>query len=222
MLCFPHVFLSSFVAYDIIFVLTVLSILISTFLREDVRLTKDELYRSDVKLIDELYRSDFSIVPRQLCSPAPDDHETNIKVSSIVVHVLQNQRNCIVGRVANNSTVQRSTSSKYYVSWTTYSKVFYPSFCIGPAYLMTVDVIPKLFEGTLQRPSIETSDDALVTGIVAEEQDIQRTDVALFLRILENSSNSTYSASDQLRGHYAVSPVDPRMIRQIWTYDMKN
>ncbi len=149
------------------------------------------------------------------------DDDTYVSMPKVLqlVRAVRNQRNIIVGYAYSHAPVQRWTWSKYYVPWKVYGKLFYPRFCTGPAYIMTVDVIPKLFKGTLQIPFVERGEDAVVTGIVAEKQGIQRTHLDSFLRTADDSSGA---ARDQLQDHYAVTSVDPKMMRQIWTYDIKS
>jgi hypothetical protein len=126
---------------------------------------------------------------------------------------IRKERHQIFCTLLLHSTVNRDITSKYYVPRESYDKDFYPSYCNGPFYIMTSDVIPQLFQATLMTRYMENTDDGLVTGIVAENEGIERTQVAV-MGDLRNPSPR--SLRDRLVSDYGVYHIDAPTIRQLW------
>jgi hypothetical protein len=132
------------------------------------------------------------------------------------VHSIQGKRNSIYGDVFYNTPVGREPSSKYYVSWEAYGKPLFPPFCVGTAYIMTSDVVSKLLAASLKKLCPESSEDAFVTGIVAEELGIERVNMNPFT----HHRKYLTPASSQLTGDFGVGNVEAMFIRQIWRFDL--
>jgi hypothetical protein len=141
-----------------------------------------------------------------------DIYLTMPKVLKFVASIRKEQ-NQIFCTILYNNPVTRDITSKYYVPRDSYDKDFYPPYCNGPFYIMTSDVIPKLFQGTLKTRYMENTDDGLVTGIVAVDQGIQRTNMVSFGDIKNPSKRSL---KDRLEADYGVYHLDPPTIRQLW------
>jgi beta-1,3-N-acetylglucosaminyltransferase 5 len=102
-----------------------------------------------------------------------DDIYVQIPRLFTTLEPIKGTNNAIYGTVFKNHKVYRSVSSKYCVPRELYSHSHFPDFCVGEAYIMTRDVIPKLFRGLMKKTNTG-SEDAVVTGVVAEELGIQR------------------------------------------------
>lgn len=79
----------------------------------------------------------------------------------------------IYGRLIKNRKAVRNRKSKYYVSKGEYHHVVYPSFCTGPAYVLSGDIIHDLYEQALKTIYIKL-EDVFITGIVADSLGIFR------------------------------------------------
>ncbi len=103
---------------------------------------------------------------------ADDDVYVQIPRLLATLEHIKGKNNAIYGTVFKRG-VPRSASDKHCVAREAYNKSQFPDFCVGEAYIMTRDAIPKLFTGLMERMNAG-SEDAIVTGVVAEELGIQR------------------------------------------------
>uniref|UniRef100_A0ABD2W8T5 Hexosyltransferase n=1 Tax=Trichogramma kaykai TaxID=54128 RepID=A0ABD2W8T5_9HYME len=109
-----------------------------------------------------------------------DDMFINVPRLMSFIGKHRRDRNVIFGKVAKKWKPVRNKSSKYYVSPQKYRSPFYPDFCTGPAYLMSNDVINKLYEGALNETFLKL-EDVFVTGIVASKLGVRRVHANEFL-----------------------------------------
>ena len=56
-----------------------------------------------------------------------------------------------IGRCHSKEPVNRNSSSKYFVSYLNYKNKYLPPFCVGSAYLLTIDLIHVLYDTSLQK-----------------------------------------------------------------------
>ena len=75
--------------------------------------------------------------------------------------------NSILCRVWKDPIVNRNESSKFYVSYSEYSGKIWKNYCDGPAYLITGDLVPKLYHRSLSVKSIRFED--VYLGVVADD-----------------------------------------------------
>ena len=85
----------------------------------------------------------------------------------------------IFGKLAKKWKPVRNKSSKYFLSLAQYKHPFFPDFTTGPAYLLSIDTIHKLYEGALNETFIKL-EDVFTTGFVAHKLGINRTHVNEF------------------------------------------
>ncbi len=149
---------------------------------------------------------------RLLIRTDDDIYVTMPKVLEFVASI-RKERNQIFCTILYNNPVTRDITSKYYVPRDSYDKDFYPPYCNGPFYIMTSDVVPKLLRGSLKTRYMENTEDGLVTGIVAADQGVQRTNVPA---MGDYRNPPPRSLEDRLEADYAVYPFDPPTIRQLW------
>ena len=83
------------------------------------------------------------------------------------------QTDTIYGFTLPDSPVARENWSKYYVPYENYPHEYWPNYVNGPAYMMTGDAVPKLFEAILDSPNVLECEDALLTGIAAEKAEVR-------------------------------------------------
>ncbi|KAL0268796.1 UNVERIFIED_CONTAM: hypothetical protein PYX00_010611 [Menopon gallinae] len=108
-----------------------------------------------------------------------DDMFINIpKLLQFIGNHLKDKRK-IFGKLAKKWKPIRKKTSKYYVSVKQYRNSLFPDFTTGPAYLMTSDVIHDLYMTALEKTYLKL-EDVYTTGIVAQEEKIQRVHVNEF------------------------------------------
>lgn len=104
------------------------------------------------------------------------------------------EKNVIFGRLAKKWKPIRNKKSKYYVSQAQFKHAIFPDFTTGPAYLLSSDIIRKLYDAALDQTYLKL-EDVFVTGIVANKLGIKRTHANEFL-----NKKISYSACNVQRG----------------------
>ncbi|XP_014289223.1 beta-1,3-galactosyltransferase 5 isoform X2 [Halyomorpha halys] len=104
--------------------------------------------------------------------------------------------NTIFGRLARKWKPIRNKRSKYYVSVKQFSQPVFPDFNTGPAYLLTGDIINRLYKNALKSTYLKL-EDVFTTGIVAQSLNIKRVHINEFInkRIPFNICNIKKSIS---------------------------
>ncbi|XP_037806004.1 lactosylceramide 1,3-N-acetyl-beta-D-glucosaminyltransferase-like [Lucilia sericata] len=87
--------------------------------------------------------------------------------------------NYMVGYMFCKAPVLANVKSKWYMPYYMYSKDYYPTYLSGSGYLMSMDVVPRLYEASLNT-SLVYLEDVYVTGMCAEKANIQRHHHPLF------------------------------------------
>ncbi|XP_022907519.2 beta-1,3-galactosyltransferase 1-like [Onthophagus taurus] len=77
----------------------------------------------------------------------------------------------LLGDITKRPRPFRSLESKWFTPYYLYQKKFYPNFLAGASYVMSVDVLMKLYKTALQTP-IYHLEDVYITGILAEKSKI--------------------------------------------------
>lgn len=119
-----------------------------------------------------------------------DDMFINVPRLLSFVYKHARERNVIFGRLAKKWKPIRNKKSKYYVSQAQYKPAVFPDFTTGPAYLLSRDVVNKLYEAALDQTYLKL-EDVFTTGIVAHKLGIKRSHANEFLnkRIAYNPCN---------------------------------
>ncbi|CAK9805185.1 Beta-1,3-galactosyltransferase 1 [Anthophora quadrimaculata] len=89
-------------------------------------------------------------------------------------------RNVIFGRLAKKWKPIRNKKSKYYVSQAQFKNADFPDFTTGPAYLLSSDIVHKLYDAALEQIYLKL-EDVFITGIVADKLGIARLHANEFL-----------------------------------------
>lgn len=124
------------------------------------------------------------------------DDDMFINVPRLQAFTIKHSRdkNVIFGRLAKKWKPIRNKKSKYYVSQTQFKHTVFPDFTTGPAYLLSSDVVRKLYDAALNQTYLKL-EDVFVTGIVADKLGIKRTHASEFL-----NKKISYSACNVQRG----------------------
>ena len=119
-----------------------------------------------------------------------DDMFINVPRLLSFIHKHERDNNVIFGRLAKKWKPIRNKKSKYYVSQAQYKPAVFPDFTTGPAYLLSRDVVNKLYEAALDQTYLKL-EDVFTTGIVAHKLGIKRSHANEFLnkRISYNPCN---------------------------------
>lgn len=88
----------------------------------------------------------------------------------------------LVGYLYSVVNVNASTDSKYYIPNYMYSKKIYPNFLSGSSYLMSGDVIPRLYNAARNMLLVHL-EDVFITGICAEAIHVPRLHYPHFHRV---------------------------------------
>ncbi|XP_071946760.1 uncharacterized protein [Antedon mediterranea] len=107
-----------------------------------------------------------------------DDMFVNFKR---IVHFLQQKvipRPFYLGQVMRKSITVRRPTSKYYIPEKIYSGKFFPPYCSGGGYIISVDVIPAMYKASLETPLLPI-DDAF-QGILAKKVGVVPTMIEQF------------------------------------------
>ncbi|XP_046425582.1 beta-1,3-galactosyltransferase 5-like [Neodiprion fabricii] len=125
-----------------------------------------------------------------------DDMFINVPRLLSFVNKHSKSRNVIFGRLARRWKPIRNKKSKYYVSHSQYKSERFPDFTTGPAYLLSSDVVPKLYVESLKQTYLKL-EDVFTTGIVAHKLGIKRYQANEFFnkRIPFNPCNIQRSVS---------------------------
>ncbi|XP_076394516.1 beta-1,3-galactosyltransferase 5 isoform X2 [Megachile rotundata] len=124
------------------------------------------------------------------------DDDMFINVPRLQTFIMKHakNKNVIFGRLAKKWKPIRNKKSKYYVSRTQFKHAVFPDFTTGPAYLLSSDVVRKLYDAALDQTYLKL-EDVFVTGIVADKLGIKRTHANEFL-----NKKISYSACNVQRG----------------------
>ncbi|XP_043282165.1 beta-1,3-galactosyltransferase 5-like [Venturia canescens] len=109
-----------------------------------------------------------------------DDMFINVPRLLSFIHKHAKEKNVIFGRLAKKWKPFRNKKSKYYVPLMQYKPAVFPDFTTGPAYLMSRDVVEKLYVTALDQTYLKL-EDVFTTGIVAEKLSIRRSHANEFL-----------------------------------------
>ncbi|KAG7198312.1 hypothetical protein KM043_005714 [Ampulex compressa] len=123
-----------------------------------------------------------------------DDMFINIPLLQAFIIKHGHSKNVIFGRLAKKWKPIRNKKSKYFVSQAQFKQLIFPDFTTGPAYLMSSDVVRKLYDAALDQTYLKL-EDVFMTGIVADKIGIKRTHANEFL-----NKKISYSACNVQRG----------------------
>ncbi|KAL2714564.1 hypothetical protein V1478_015749 [Vespula squamosa] len=109
-----------------------------------------------------------------------DDMFINVPRLLAFINKHAKDRSVIFGRLARKWKPIRNKKSKYYVSQTQFKQPVFPDFTTGPAYLLSSDIVRKLYDAALDQTYLKL-EDVFMTGIVAHKVGIKRVQANEFL-----------------------------------------
>ncbi|XP_046830087.1 beta-1,3-galactosyltransferase 5-like [Vespa crabro] len=125
-----------------------------------------------------------------------DDMFINVPRLLAFINKHAKDRSVIFGRLARKWKPIRNKKSKYYVSQMQFKQPVFPDFTTGPAYLLSSDIVRKLYDAALDQTYLKL-EDVFMTGIVAHKLGIKRVQANEFLnkRIPYNLCNIQHGIS---------------------------
>ncbi|XP_034189218.1 beta-1,3-galactosyltransferase 5 isoform X1 [Osmia lignaria lignaria] len=138
------------------------------------------------------------------------DDDMFINVPRLQAFIMKHakDKNVIFGRLAKKWKPIRNKKSKYYVSQTQFKHTVFPDFTTGPAYLLSTDIVRKLYDAAFDQTYLKL-EDVFVTGIVADKLGIKRTHANEFL-----NKKISYSACNVQRG------ISIHMVKYVEQFDL--
>ena len=105
-----------------------------------------------------------------------DDVFGNLKAIKDYLNRFVSPKNIIFGLIIQGLVVDRTPPpfSKYYLSYEEYSSDTYMNFISGPAFVMTFDIIKKIYEVGMNYPWTRVVDDVFITGFIAQENSYRK------------------------------------------------
>ena len=95
------------------------------------------------------------------------DDDVVVNTGSLLIYLANESElsNSFVCHVNYFAHVVRNAESKFYVSYNMYNYFFYPIYCDGPAYIMTMDLAARLY-GVSRHFAFFPFEDIFTTGII--------------------------------------------------------
>ena len=141
-----------------------------------------------------------------------DDVYINFPVLMKLLDRYANATNSILGRLLKRSKPYRDPQSHYFVTKEEYSGEYYPKFTAGPGYVMTNDVIERMYFASLEQPYLKL-EDVFITGIVASKLNATLLDQARYYHIWPKGSLNACS----VKKLFAVHNVKPEKTAKLWS-----
>lgn len=139
------------------------------------------------------------------------DDDVFINVQNLMNFIDKNRsaKRKIFGHLAKHWRPIRDEASKYYLSREQFNPVVFPNFIAGPSYLMTRDCVSDLYHRALKLTFLRL-EDVFLTGIVAEEENIERINVVGF-------NNYQMSLNDfEIKNSVSLHPLTPNQQIASW------
>ncbi|KAJ3647350.1 hypothetical protein Zmor_019234 [Zophobas morio] len=135
------------------------------------------------------------------------DDDLYFNLDATVTHLQHRpyQRNTLIGRVRSQTAPYRGSSSKWYMPYKWYPDSIYPDFLCGPGYLMSADVVDKLFKCSLEVPLLHT-EDVYLTGICSKYMGIKLTNNYRFT-CNKNDSHVCLDPKAWTRHYYTAATI---------------
>lgn len=120
------------------------------------------------------------------------------------------------GLLKNNTKPIRVRSNKWFVLESEFSATRYPKYLIGGAYCMSMDVPPLLYAAS-QRTVPFRLEDIFITGILADDVGIPRTNVRGFLiRPKALNEKAFTNLLKYMPSYFVLHPVNHGQMRRVW------
>lgn len=132
-------------------------------------------------------------------------------------HVTDSRK--IYGNMADGNQPVRSEGDKFYVSLSEYKYEVYPKYILGAAYLMTIDIVYKVYKKSMETNFFKF-EDVFINGLVASQQlNIEIVNVKDFFRDTYYDEEGTQYEMDKVMTFLIY---DPAKMYFLWSKIMGN
>jgi hypothetical protein len=142
----------------------------------------DSYYNCTLKAIGILRWTLFYCKNVKFIMKTDDDILVNPSMFNQFIANITNSKKTIYGTVGKGFKPHRSKTSKWFISYESYSSSIYPDFVFGP-YIMSSDSIFPIYVEILNSLPALAFDDVYISGIIAEKCNISRVNIDYILRL---------------------------------------
>jgi hypothetical protein len=142
----------------------------------------DSYYNCTLKAIGILRWTLFYCKNVKFIMKTDDDILVNPLMFNQFIANITNSKKTIYGTVGKGFKPHRSKTSKWFISYESYSSSIYPDFVFGP-YIMSSDSIFPIYVEILNSLPALAFDDVYISGIIAEKCNISRVNIDYILRL---------------------------------------
>ena len=154
-----------------------------------------------------------------------DDVVVNIPflIDYLETHVKNNtnQKNTLIGNCYKKAKVIRNTKSKFYMSKKEFENDFFGEYCDGPAYIITNNLVLKMYEKSLNTKLLKLED--VYVGLLAKS--FNSSFVYINDEYLCNKWTNTiinFEKNKKLLKKYFIYSIDIEHFKGVWNYLVTN
>lgn len=148
------------------------------------------------------------------------DDDMLINIDRLISYIKRAPSNGFFGGKAAKTTALRSYDNKFYIPRSVYPQDNYPPYCEGLGYLMSMDIVHKLYYKAMATPLFPWED--VYVGILLRQLSIKVTDIPNFFSggwYFDKTDNMyrTAYALGKLRAYFTFHALNRNEMSQIWT-----
>jgi beta-1,3-galactosyltransferase 1 len=141
----------------------------------------DNYYNCTLKAIGILRWTLFYCKNVKFIMKTDDDILINPLMFNQFIANKRNSKNTIYGNLVKRYKPHRSKTSKWFISYESYSSSIYPDFMLGP-YIISNDSIYPIYIEILNSLPALAFDDVYISGVIAEKLNISRVKTNYFVK----------------------------------------
>jgi hypothetical protein len=142
----------------------------------------DNYYNCTLKAIGLLRWTLFYCKNVKFIMKTDDDILVNPLMFNQFIANITNSKKTIYGTVGKGYEPHRNYTSKWFISYESYSPSTYPDFMFGP-YIMSSDSIYPIYTEILNSLPVLAFEDVYITGIIADKLNISRINTKYFVKL---------------------------------------
>ncbi|XP_017069418.1 beta-1,3-galactosyltransferase 1 [Drosophila eugracilis] len=143
-------------------------------------------------------------------------HYANTYKVTLPIKRLTARTEVMYGRQYCNVPPLTNKLNKWYMPSYLFRGGVYPNYLCGSGYLLSIDVVPRLYKAALGTKMFHL-EDLFVTGLCAEKAGIKRTNHPLFMSLFPNDENRMCT----VKGCFTVHRAKDNLMWDAW-YDVNN
>lgn len=150
------------------------------------------------------------------------DDDVSLNIDRLLAFLRRSPlQNFYGGKAAIKFPVLRDPKEKFYVPWSIFSEDIYPPYCVGIGYVMSTDLVYKLYFRSLTTPLFPWED--VFMGMLLRHYAISPTDIPNFFTTSWSffHSNGTMILTNhnisKLRASFTLHGLTPYQNAQVWS-----